>query len=329
MIDRLSTFSDPKIIRVINDNFIPVAENDWFQRRRQDAVGEFFRGVADQGPRKGAGGSTRQGHYALTADGKLLAYNNNRGAGKHAAMLESALKKWEAIPAELRAPGAVKVADLAADQLDQKYARAMPPGTVVLKTSTRLLKMADGHLVPCGADDHPNGWGHLAAHNQMWLQAQEIAQLRGLDGEAPVDLPAPIAYRMIRFHLLDNTRGEPNFWGRDDISKFEFTVRAPDDKPLRRLIEGRVLLEHADDRGFDAKVLGYLDLDPEADRLTAAEIVAVGDHWGSGTYTRGARPGRSPLGIAFSLADMENDPGAKVPPQGSGWLEAYLNADRH
>lgn len=329
MIDRLSTFSDPEIIRLINDSFIPVAENDWFQRRRQDAVGEFFRSVADQGPRKGEGGSTRQGHYAMTADGKLLAYNNNRGAGRHAAMLEDALRKWEAIPAEQRAPGAVKVAALGADQLDQKYARAMPPGTVVLKTSTRLLKQVGGRLLPCGADDHPNGWGHLAAHNQMWLQAKEISQLRALDGEAPVDLPAPIANRMIRFHLLDNTRGEPNYWGRDDISKFEITLRTPKDRPLRRLIEGRVLLEHADVRGFDVKVLGFVDIDPEADRLTGVEIVAVGDHWGSGTYTRGARPGRSPLGVAFTLADMDGDPGAKVPPQGSGWLEGYFNADRH
>ena len=80
MIDRLSTFSNPEIIKLINDNFIPVAENDWYQRRREDAVGKFFRGVADQGPRKGEGGSTRQGHYAFTAGGKLLAYNNNRGA---------------------------------------------------------------------------------------------------------------------------------------------------------------------------------------------------------------------------------------------------------
>ncbi len=62
--------------------------------------------------------------------------------------------------------------------------------------------------------------------------------------------------------------------------------------------------------------------------LSDVKIVALGDHWGSGTFTGGARPGRTPLGIAISLADMEKDPAAKVPPQGSGWLDGYLEADR-
>ena len=53
------TFADSKIIDVVNKNFVPVALVDWFQRRRQDAEGEFFRKVADQGPRKGQGVGTR------------------------------------------------------------------------------------------------------------------------------------------------------------------------------------------------------------------------------------------------------------------------------
>ena len=53
------------------EQFVPVTADDWYQRRRQDAEGKFFRQVADQGPRKGQGGSTRQGIYVLTADGEL------------------------------------------------------------------------------------------------------------------------------------------------------------------------------------------------------------------------------------------------------------------
>src|SRR6478672_1245892 len=58
------------------EDFVPVTADDWYQRRRQDAEGEFFRKVADQGPRKGEGGSTRQGIYCLTAAGQLLNYKN-------------------------------------------------------------------------------------------------------------------------------------------------------------------------------------------------------------------------------------------------------------
>jgi len=328
VIDRLSTFSDPKIIKLINENFIPVAENDWYQRRRQDAVGEFFRNVADQGPRKGQGGSTRQGHYTLTADGKLLGYNNNRGAGRHAGMIDAALKKWQQLPKESRAPGAVKVPLLKPDQLDKKYARLMPEGTVVLKTSTRLLKQNGILFSALPKDENSHGWGHLAAHNQVWLQAKEIEQLRALDSAKPVALPKPIAFRLMRFHLLDNTRGEPSFWSRKDVSEFTLTVRTPKGKPLRRTIEGRVLLEHGEERGYDVKLLGHIDLAATGNTLTDVQIVALGDHWGRGTYTPGARPGRTPMGIAFSLSDMEKDPAAKVPPQGSNWLDGYFQADR-
>lgn len=153
---------------------------------------------------------------------------------------------------------------LDAGKLDKRYAQLMPEATVVLKTSTRLLKLEGGELVACGADDHPNGWGHLAAHNQMWLQASEIAQLRELDGEGPVDLPSPIAYRLMRFHLVDNTRGEPDFWSRQDVREYQLSLRTPPGEPLRRVIEGHVLLENGKGRGFEAKVLGQLDIAPDA-----------------------------------------------------------------
>ena len=65
-------------------DYVPVAGDDWYQRRREDAEGRFFRQVADQGPRRGAGGSTRQGIYCLTADGQLLAYKN---AGQDASVM--------------------------------------------------------------------------------------------------------------------------------------------------------------------------------------------------------------------------------------------------
>ena len=326
MIDRLSTFSNPQIIKLITENFIPVAENDWYQRRRQDAVGEFFRSVADQGPRKGKGGSTRQGLYALTADGKLLVYNNNRSAEKHLSAIKGALQKWKALPVSSRKPGAIKVPPLSADQLDKKYARIRPEGTVVLRTSTRLLNRNGSVFAACSAEENSHSWGHLAAHNTIWLQAEEISQLRRLgDG----DLPKPIAYRLMRYHFTDNTRGEPNSWSRDDIKEYKLAVRTPTGKPNRRILEGAVSFEHGEKRGFDAKVLGHFDIDPQDDVLTEVKIVVIGDHWGSGTYTPGARPGKTPLGIAISLADVENDPAARVPPHGSGWLDGYLRADRH
>jgi hypothetical protein len=51
--------------------------------------------------------------------------------------------------------------------------------------------------------------------------------------------------------------------------------------------------------------------------------VALGNHWGQGTYTRGARAGRTPLGVAFELvpADVSTN---LVPPQGARDWQEYL-----
>src|SRR5438045_9176986 len=108
------------------EDFVPVAADDWYQRRRQDAEGEFFRKVADQGPRKGEGGGTRQGIYVCTASGRLLAYRNHQDPDVMRGVLKQALKEWKALPAAERAPGAVAVA--AMDKPDPAYHRAAPRG---------------------------------------------------------------------------------------------------------------------------------------------------------------------------------------------------------
>src|SRR4051795_9175898 len=84
------------------EDFVPVSADDWYQRRRQDAEGEFFRKVADQGPRKGKGGSTRQGMYIFTPSGKLLTYRNHHEPEVMRGELQTALKAWKQLPEEDR-----------------------------------------------------------------------------------------------------------------------------------------------------------------------------------------------------------------------------------
>src|SRR5437667_10386742 len=107
------------------EDFIAVSADDWYERRRQDAVGAFFRKVADQGPRKGDGGSTRQGIYCLTADGKLLAYKN---AGQNPDVMRETLRQGlpgcQKPPEGRPTPGAVKAEDLTPG--DGQYARNPP-----------------------------------------------------------------------------------------------------------------------------------------------------------------------------------------------------------
>src|SRR5687767_376771 len=92
------------------EEFVPVACDDWYQRRRRDDEGQFFISVANQGPRKGQGGATRQGIYILTASGKLLVCKNvGQLPDATLDMFREALEKWKRLPDSERAPDAVKV----------------------------------------------------------------------------------------------------------------------------------------------------------------------------------------------------------------------------
>src|SRR3954466_11408156 len=129
------------------EDFVPVACDDWYQRRRQDAEGAFFRRVSGGGDGKGDGGSTRQGIYFLTADGRKLGYRN---AGQNPkAMLEAfrdALAQWNKLPEADRRPGAVKVED--PGPLDGASPRKPPKGGLVVNVYARLLDAADAGPSP-------------------------------------------------------------------------------------------------------------------------------------------------------------------------------------
>src|SRR5687767_11538308 len=123
------------------DEYVAVACDDWYQRRRRDDEGEFFTSVTDQGPRKGEGGDTRQGIYLLTASGKLLAYKNaGQSPEVMLEVLRDGLRKWHRLPPSERAPGAIKVP--AHGAVDANYHRPPPPGGVILKVYARALEAA-------------------------------------------------------------------------------------------------------------------------------------------------------------------------------------------
>src|SRR5688572_9981595 len=121
------------------EGFVAVACDDWYQRRRRDAEGEFFISVANQGPRKGEGGATRQGIYILSPSGKLLAYKNvGQNPPAMLDLLRECLAKWKQLPESERAAGAVKVP--AHGKVDTNYDRQPPAGGLIVKVYARALE---------------------------------------------------------------------------------------------------------------------------------------------------------------------------------------------
>src|SRR5262245_20137080 len=314
------------------EDYVPVAADDWYQRRRDDAEGKFFRSVADQGPRKGEGGSTRQGIYCFTADGKLLTYKN---AGQAPEVMRDTLRlglrEWAKLPAERSKPGAIKVED--PDKTDKSYTRTPPAGGLVVNVYTRILDRDKGEL--CKGTTKTLG-GDAAARDHLWLTEAEWKSLVPADPKKGDKSPLPmkVAERVLRFHLTDNTRGEPPMWRAEDVRSQELTLTVEEvtSTAIRLRLDGSALLAtNADatkaDRGFDVRLLGHIGYDRATKAIDRFDVVAVGDHWGQGPHTGGARPGRSPLGVVFELAGGKSAADL-VPPQWAREINNYFGRDR-
>jgi hypothetical protein len=304
--------------------------DDWYQRRRNDVEGRFWRSVARQGPRKGEGGSTQQGIYAFTADGQLLTYRNHHDPAVMREELRKALRAWERLPASRRRPGAVKVES--AGKSDARYHHALPPGGLVVNVFTRILdRKGEGFCKGTGS----RIGGDFAARDHLWLTEAEWKSLIPVEPKKgqTFDVPAAVRDRILRFHLVDNTRGEPPFWRRQEIrtGKMTLTVAEVTPERVRLKLEGTALLATRADpkqatRGFDAGLLGNIEYDRKKQAITRLDAVALGEHWGQGPYTGGARPGRSPLGVTFELT--RGEAADSVPPQAAREIGEYLSTGR-
>ena len=328
MAGRALAFSDAAIIRMGREDFVPVAMDDWYQRRRQDAEGKFFISVADQGPRRGNG--TRQGIYCLTPSGKLLAYKN---AGQNADVMrevfQEGLRKWQRLPEEERRPGAITVGEHG--PLDARFTRQPPAGGLIVKVHGRLLEKAPGGKFTTASVK--TGAGDEASRDHLWLTEAEWRSLVpvAVQAGAQFAVPARIAERIARFHLADDTRGEPNFWARAEVRTCEMklTVESATAEQVRLRLDGAVLLQsqgQRGERGYDARLLGYLHYDAQKKTLDRFDLVALGEHWGEGNFTGPARPGRTPLGKTFELVTGRAPADLIAPQAARDWGE-YLGGN--
>jgi hypothetical protein len=325
-------FADPEIIRLARDEFVAVVGDDWYQRRRNDPEGKFFRMVTDQAGRGSSGpdgGSTRQAIYCLTASGKLLYWKNaGQLPGEMRKALHWGLEAWRKLPASERKPGAIQVEDI---KLDPRFTHAPPPGGLIVNVFTRALERdAKGELRP--AESKVNGVNREPQRDHLWLTQAEWKALipaRPKPGET-VPVPAAVQHRIFQFHLVDSTLGEPVLWTRDQIRSGRLTLTVTDvtATSIQMRLDGSALLAteanvKKAERGYDVRLLGQLHYDVSRKRLDRFDIVALGDCWGKNPIYGAGRPGRALLGIAFELA-RGDAPADRVPPQGARWLPGYL-----
>jgi hypothetical protein len=293
----------------VKANCIAVAINghmlEWLATT-DGAAGAFIK--ANQHP---SGGNC---FVLTTAGGQKLAGGNGPYGAEEA--LKKGLARWKDLPDANRKvlPSGKKVTPPEVERCTP------PPGGLVLRCFVRNLKADDGgkvsHITLNDLKDkvqYPD-WNPIytePAHYHVWFKEMEWKslipdQVKKGDQFA---VPAVLEKRLFRYHLVNGTFGLPGTWRLEDIRAGGLKVTVVATNPVLRLrLEGSALLATNPvlaqaGRGYEAQLLGWLEYDPARSVFTRFDMVALGDYWG-GDYEGGRfkRPGKTPLGIAFELA---------------------------
>jgi hypothetical protein len=268
---------------------VPVAVDQHIHRVLKDEEGELFAKVLKQAGRGLEG--TSQGVYVFSASGKLLAFANIAEAGAVNRLLNTALKKFDptAIGPLEGTKGCSPFAELPVDGL-------------VIDVTAKVLSGYEGPAV----ERYANSLGR----DHLWLRKDEAEAI------AKGVLPESVQKRLVRFHLIDNTRGEPPMWREDEIKKLEMSQRGGK-------LTGSIHLEtKSGDRGYKADLLGFIEV--KDGKVVRFDLVSKGQFWGEGNFTRNAPKGKFPFVVAFGLSNAK-EAADRVPPQAArGNVKNYL-----
>lgn len=218
MLGRGLSFAQPDILDTVRTRFVPVAIDDWYARRERTADGEFFRRIADQGPKQAGDFDTRQGLYIATSDGLLLAYKNRGDSPEMTReLLADGLKRWGTLG---EVPNAEPTPD-AGD--DPRYQRVPLAGGLVLGVRQRRLARTAVGYGP-GTPDKPGG--QLAMRQTIWFKPDEWRDMVPPPSVgAAVNIPHLLRARLARFHAADVTQGNGEFWPRSALGTLSMTAR--------------------------------------------------------------------------------------------------------
>ena len=311
---RESVFSDDRIIESLNKDFIPVVDNVSHSQIREDAHGEFFRKIAEQGHYRGRTipTDTRQGLYTATADGKLLVSVNSTQVGRVQRLLNDATRIWRKTSTAERSPKFKKKVET-----DPKYSRSPPADGLYLLSMIRDLPR-----------DAKAKSTDLTAKNvdHVWIKKEEMLAMVPDDPSKGqlVPMPEAVAERLARFHMIDSVRGQTNPFDEDQIEikdvglkvmkvsddsiKFVVYGRSSADRPPSKKTNPYTGFRITKSSGNDLVWSGAVVFDRKQKRFTRFDLLAVGERWGGSLYNfRDTDLNRAPIGFAFQIIPNVDD----------------------
>ena len=310
MAGRAQAFSDDTVIALTGQHFIPVAENCSPLQRQKDAKGDFFRLVAEQGHYAGRTypTGTRQGYYALTADGTVLAANS-RDPQRMTELLQTALQRWRPAHGRWRSG--------AQGQMPAAYEPAnpdrYPADGLVLRLTARDLPARRTPARTTGART-PGTWTTPGSRGRRLRDRSG----RAGRGEGEAGGAGAVLRRLARFHLRDFVRGEPSVWPAEALREGSLgggcrRVRAAGPATALRCGASGVGGALGASREPGAAQLGYgvrreaggeAEWDAGAGRFTRFDLLASG-------------PAGAPISTTTARTTWDRPPGDRVPAAGS------------
>jgi hypothetical protein len=328
------------LVQLVKENYIPVALNLQVEECRQDAAGDFFRGINK--PQSGevipyfTGASGRI--HAMTADGKFFAC---QGRPCRDCNIRAALEAWNKLPESERKPGAIQIGELG--KVDPKIPTPPAGGLTLRVYESRLQGDLTGELRRRDKAE-TFGWGvYEPGQDYVWLTEGDWKALVPADRKKGdrFPLPAGVAGRMIA-RLTDWSEANGAHWEPEHVRSQELTLTVEDvtSAAIRLRLDGSVRLahdapkqavryhaalrplHHEDPKAFarcDAQLLGYLNYDLGKKAFTRFDVVALGEYVGPLLNSYRNDDGQNfylikpcPLGVTFEIAPA----GLVVPPAG-------------
>ncbi len=312
----MAVFSNERVIAALK-NFVSVVQDTSLQNHPEDdELSQFFRNAIRNashlvrqnitdfsfaGVKPTRHGVTTQGLYMFNAAGESYGgLNTNNDVDEVLRLLADAKRAYEESPPE-------RLTDL-------KYVASTlptpPEGTMIARVYTRITP------VPIGCSD----LNKMLGRDHLWVLRREIDDLaRGV-------VPDSFAYRVVRHHLVDNIRGEPGKWSREQVKSLKMTAeRSESGDEIRIRLAGEFSLlatagfgndpggNPLPERGYVGAIEGELVIGAADGEVRSFQMLADGEHWGVSKNNASAVPeGKFPLKVSFVLA--EDDLARTVPP---------------
>ncbi|HEX7900992.1 MAG TPA: hypothetical protein VF950_24750 [Planctomycetota bacterium] len=298
--DRESTFANDETLKLLRDHYVAYAPSVTEMLKARDAAGDFFRKVVNQ---RAEPKHSKQGYYICAPDGTLLKgwmypRPDNGTMTRNLKEVHEAYKP----PAD--------VAPLDRSKVDRNATPLPPEGGLVIEVAAKLLE-AKWQATNLSRYQMIRD---AVGKDRLWATQVEAREL------AKGSLPNSFVERLIRFHLVDNTRGVHARWMPEHLKSLRIQI-IPDGKTF--LLEGSLLLEEAGNRRFEAQLRGVLEA--KGDVVTRFDVLVRGTHVATKSPLGELPLGPTTLAVAFGLAEPGES--TKVPPLYS-WLQGeYLRSN--